>query len=90
MSKLSSVGPPPARSRARLAYSSGRSSRQGISSKPSSSEALDLVRALEGIDFRGFDVVEVAPVYDGPGQGTAILAANVAYAMLGLVAKSRA
>ena len=57
---------------------------------PSAGQALDLVRALGGIDFRGFDVVEVAPPYDGPGQQTALLAANVAYAMLGLVARSRA
>jgi agmatinase len=53
---------------------------------PSSGEALDLVRSLTGIDFRGFDVVEVSPPYDGPGQPTALLAANVAYAMLALLA----
>ena len=53
---------------------------------PSSAQALDLVRALAGIDFRGFDVVEVSPPYDPPGQQTALLAANVAYAMLALVA----
>jgi agmatinase len=34
--------------------------------------------------FRGFDVVEVAPPYDGPGQGTAMLAANIAYEFLAL------
>jgi len=56
---------------------------------PSSAEALDYVRALAGIDFRGFDVVEVAPPYDGPGQATALLAANVAYAILSLAARSR-
>ena len=55
---------------------------------PSSAEALDYVRALTGIDFRGFDVVEVSPPYDGPGQATSLLAANVAYAMLGLAALS--
>lgn len=53
---------------------------------PSSAEAIDFVRALAGIDFTGFDVVEVAPVYDGPGQVTALLAANVAYEMLALAA----
>ena len=56
---------------------------------PTSAEALDYVRALRGIDFRAFDVVEVAPQYDGPGQVTALLAANVAYEMLSLVARSR-
>ncbi len=39
--------------------------------------------------FAGFDVVEVSPPYDSPGQPTALLAANVAYAMLGLAALSR-
>jgi agmatinase len=56
---------------------------------PSSAEALELVRSLDGIDFRGFDVVEVSPAYDPPGQVTALLAANVAYAMLALVAKRK-
>ena len=56
---------------------------------PSSAEALDYVRALTGIDFCSFDVVEVAPPYDGPGQVTALLAANVAYEMLSLVALRR-
>jgi agmatinase len=49
-------------------------------------EALAFIRALAGIDFSGFDVVEVSPPYDGPGQTTALLAANVAYEFLGLVA----
>jgi agmatinase len=55
----------------------------------SSREALSFVRALTGIDFAGFDVVEVAPQYDGPGQATALLAANVLYEMLTLAALSR-
>jgi agmatinase len=55
---------------------------------PSSAEAIDLVRALAGIGFAGFDVVEVAPAYDGPGQITSLLAANVAYEMLGLAAQA--
>ena len=36
--------------------------------------------------FSGFDVVEVCPPYDSPGQITALLAANVAYEMLALSA----
>jgi agmatinase len=56
---------------------------------PSSAEALELVRALTGIRFVGFDVVEVSPPYDPPGQPTALLAANVAYTMLGLLALAR-
>jgi agmatinase len=53
---------------------------------PSTAEALALLRALAGIRFSGFDVVEVAPAYDGPGQQTALAAANVAYEMLALAA----
>ena len=53
---------------------------------PSSAEALELVRALRGIDFRGYDVVEVAPAYDGAGQVTSLVAANVMFEMLSLVA----
>jgi agmatinase len=49
-------------------------------------EALAFLRALAGMRFRGFDVVEVSPPYDGPGQGTAMLAANVAYEYLALAA----
>jgi agmatinase len=53
---------------------------------PTTAEALGFVRALTGVEFAGFDVVEVSPPYDGPGQVTALAAANVAYEMLSLVA----
>lgn len=53
---------------------------------PTSYQAIELVRALTGIDFRGFDVVEVAPTYDGPGQATSLIAANVIFEMLSLIA----
>lgn len=49
-------------------------------------EALALIRGLAGMSFTGFDVVEVCPPYDGPGQGTSLMAANVAYEMLALLA----
>jgi agmatinase len=52
----------------------------------SSAEALGFLRSLAGMRFRGFDVVEVAPPYDGPGQPTALLAANVAWEFLALSA----
>jgi agmatinase len=55
---------------------------------PSSRDALAVVRGLTGIDFVGFDVVEVIPAYDPAGQ-TATLAANIAYEMLSLVALRR-
>ena len=50
----------------------------------STAEALAFVRALAGIDLVGADVVEVSPPYDGPGQQTALAAANVAYELLSL------
>jgi agmatinase len=56
---------------------------------PTSAEALDYVRALRGLDIRAFDVVEVAPQYDGPGQVTALLAATVMYEMVTLLAAGR-
>jgi agmatinase len=52
-------------------------------------EALALVRALAGMEFVGFDVVEVAPVYDSPAQMTAMLAANLVYEFLALIALAR-
>jgi len=53
---------------------------------PSSSQALAYVRALTGIDFRGFDCVEVAPVYDQPANITAWVAASACFEMLSLKA----
>lgn len=53
-----------------------------------SREALEIVRGLRGIDFVGFDVVEVIPAYD-PAEVTANLAANLAFEMLSLVALRR-
>jgi agmatinase len=52
-------------------------------------EALAFLRALAGISFTGFDVVEVAPAYDSPGQITALNAAAVAFDLLALLAVSR-
>jgi agmatinase len=49
-------------------------------------EALRLIRSLAGMRFTGFDVVEVAPPYDGPAQVTALLAASIAYEFLALTA----
>jgi agmatinase len=50
----------------------------------STAEALAFLRALRGINLVGADVVEVSPPYDGPGQQTALAAANVAYELLSL------
>jgi agmatinase len=47
-------------------------------------EAVAFLRALRGIGLVGCDVVEVAPQYDGPGQQTALAAANVLWELLAL------
>jgi agmatinase len=52
-------------------------------------EALAFLRSLAGIPFTGFDLVEVSPSYDTPGQTTALAAAAIAYEMLALLAVSR-
>ncbi len=55
---------------------------------PTSREALEIVRGLTGLNLIGFDVVEVIPQYDS-GQITCLLAANVMYEFLSLVAKNK-
>jgi agmatinase len=52
----------------------------------SSAEAQAFLRALAGVELVGADVVEVSPPYDGAGQPTALLGANVAWEILALVA----
>jgi agmatinase len=52
-------------------------------------EALALIRSLAGMQFCGYDVVEVAPPYDTQAQITAILAASIAYEFLALAALAR-
>ena len=53
-------------------------------------EAQELVRGLAGLNVVACDVVEVAPPFDGPGQITALLAANIMFEMLCVVARGRA
>ena len=55
---------------------------------PSARDMLAIVRRMTGVEFVGFDVVEVIPAYDPAGQ-TATLAANLAYEMVSLVALER-
>ena len=50
----------------------------------STAEAVAFLRALRGIQLTGCDVVEVCPAYDGPGQQTAVAAANVVFELLAL------
>jgi agmatinase len=52
-------------------------------------EALALVRALAGLDLVGADVVEISPPYDGPGQVTALLGANLLFELVSLLALAR-
>jgi agmatinase len=50
----------------------------------STAEAVAYLRALRGINLVGCDVVEVSPSYDGPGQQTALAAANIMFELLAL------
>jgi agmatinase len=52
-------------------------------------EALAFLRSLAGMRFAGYDIVEVSPQFDGPGQVTALNAASVAYELLALTAASK-
>ncbi len=54
-----------------------------------SCEALSFVRGFRGFDLVGFDLVEVSPLYDSPGQVTALLAANLLYEALCVVALNK-
>jgi len=49
---------------------------------------LELLRGLNGIDFVGADVVEVAPPYD-PSGNTALVAATLMYECLCLLASPK-
>ena len=53
-----------------------------------SHEAQRLVRGLAGLTLVGGDIVEVAPVFDGPGQITSVLAANLMFEFLCVLARS--
>jgi hypothetical protein len=55
-----------------------------------SHEAQQLVRGLAGLPLVGGDIVEVAPPFDGPGQITALLAANLMFEFLCVMAQEHA
>ncbi|KAK4690941.1 agmatinase, partial [Lecanoromycetidae sp. Uapishka_2] len=48
-------------------------------------ELLSILDGLEGINIVGADVVEVAPVYDNPGETTVLAAAEVVHSLLTLM-----
>ena len=54
-----------------------------------SAQCLELVRGLVGLKIVGFDLVEVAPPYDPPGGVTCLLAANLVYEFISLIALQR-
>ena len=56
---------------------------------PSTREALAVLRGLTGIDFAGFDLVEVSPPFD-TGNITALAAANIIFEFIALLAVRRA
>jgi agmatinase len=51
-----------------------------------SREAQELLRGLRGLPIAGCDLVEVSPPFDGPGQITSLLAANLLFEMLCVIA----
>lgn len=52
-------------------------------------ESQYLLRGLAGVNFVAYDLVEVSPPYDNPGQTTALLAANLVYEFISLMAVGR-
>ncbi|KAG9378090.1 Arginase/deacetylase [Pyrenophora tritici-repentis] len=56
----------------------------------STRELLSILDGLEGLDVVGADVVEVAPVYDNPGEVTVLAAAEVVLSLIGLMVKAPA
>ncbi|HEY6210789.1 MAG TPA: agmatinase [Vicinamibacterales bacterium] len=53
----------------------------------SSHEAQRLVRGLRGLSLVGGDIVEVSPLFDGPGHITSLLAANLLFEFLCALAR---
>lgn len=54
-----------------------------------SHQAQLLVRGLAGLSIVGADIVEVSPPFDGPGQITSLLAANLLFELLCVIARKR-
>ncbi|MBM7599061.1 agmatinase [Virgibacillus halotolerans] len=55
---------------------------------PTSYEGLEYVRGLDGLDIKGFDLVEVLPSYDS-GEITAVAASSVIFEMITLIAMKK-
>ncbi|OAL03810.1 Arginase/deacetylase [Phaeosphaeriaceae sp. SRC1lsM3a] len=54
----------------------------------STRELLTILDGLEGLEVVGADIVEVAPIYDNPGEVTVLAAAEVALSLIGLMVKT--
>ncbi|MCJ1273598.1 hypothetical protein MMC21_001391 [Puttea exsequens] len=50
-------------------------------------ELLAILDGLEGINIVGADVVEVAPIYDNPGETTVLVAAEIVHSLLRLMVR---
>lgn len=48
-------------------------------------ELLSVLDGLEGTNLIGADVVEVAPIYDNPGETTVLAAAEIVHSLLTLM-----
>src|SRR5688500_9931076 len=55
----------------------------------SSAQCQQLVRGLVGLNLVGFDLVEVMPPYDSAGGVPCLLAANLVYEFISLIALQR-
>ena len=51
----------------------------------STREMLTIIDGLKGLQVVGADVVEVAPVYDNPGETTVLAAAEIVQSLLTLM-----
>ena len=54
----------------------------------STRELLSILEGLEGINVVGADVVEVAPIYDNPGETTVLAAAELVHSLLTLMVQN--
>lgn len=53
-----------------------------------SRELLTILDGLNGLQVIGADVVEVAPIYDNPGETTVLAAAEVVLSLLALMVQT--
>lgn len=51
-------------------------------------ELLSILDGLKGLQVIGADIVEVAPIYDNPGETTVLAAAEVAHSLMKLMVQT--